>query len=115
MTGLAFAVFYTFLGIPLARYADRPGTQRSRLITVCLATWSLMTALCGLATNFTQLLAARIGVGVGEAGCSPAAHALLSELVPKEKRASAMGIRSEARREGKEWVRPCRPRWSSDQ
>jgi MFS family permease len=94
MTGLAFAVFYTFLGIPLARYADRPRTNRGRLIAVCLAVWSAMTALCGLAGNFMQLLAARIGVGVGEAGCSPAAHSLISELVPKERRATAMGVYS---------------------
>lgn len=94
MTGLAFAVFYTFLGIPLARYADRPRTNRARLIAACLAVWSGMTALCGLATNFLQLLLARIGVGVGEAGCSPAAHSLISELVPKERRATAMGVYS---------------------
>lgn len=94
MTGLAFAVFYTFLGIPLARYADRPRTNRSRLIAACLAVWSAMTALCGLAGNFAQLLAARIGVGIGEAGCSPAAHSLISELVPKERRATAMGVYS---------------------
>ena len=94
MTGLAFAVFYTFLGIPLARYADRPQTSRPRLIAVCLAVWSGMTALCGLAANFGQLLMARIGVGIGEAGCSPAAHSLISELVPKEKRATAMGVYS---------------------
>lgn len=94
MTGLAFALFYTVLGIPLARYADRPGADRSRLITVCLAVWSAMTALCGLATGFLQLLAARIGVGVGEAGCSPAAHSLISDLVPKARRATAMGVYS---------------------
>jgi len=94
MTGLAFAVFYTFLGIPLARYADRPGTNRARLITVCLTIWSAMTAVCGLATGFFQLLAARIGVGIGEAGCSPAAHSLISDIVPKEKRATAMSIYS---------------------
>ncbi len=94
MTGLAFAVFYTFLGIPLARYADKPQTSRPRLIAVCLAIWSAMTALCGLAGNFGQLLLARIGVGIGEAGCSPAAHSLISELVPKERRATAMGVYS---------------------
>jgi predicted MFS family arabinose efflux permease len=94
MTGLAFAVFYTFLGIPLARRADRPTTNRARLITVCLVIWSGMTALCGLATNFAQLLLARIGVGIGEAGCSPAAHSLISDVVPKERRATAMSIYS---------------------
>jgi predicted MFS family arabinose efflux permease len=92
MTGLAFALFYTVLGLPIARYADRPGTSRPRLIAVALAMWSAMTALCGLAQNFIQLLLARIGVGVGEAGCTPAAHSLISDLVPKERRASALGF-----------------------
>jgi predicted MFS family arabinose efflux permease len=92
MTGLAFALFYTVLGLPIARYADRPGTSRPRLIAVALAIWSAMTALCGLAQNFIQLLLARIGVGVGEAGCTPAAHSLISDLVPKERRASALGF-----------------------
>jgi len=92
MTGLAFALFYTVLGLPIARYADRPGTSRPRLIAIALAIWSAMTALCGLAQNFVQLLLARIGVGVGEAGCTPAAHSLISDLVPKERRASALGF-----------------------
>ena len=69
LTGLAFAVFYTGLGIPLAAFADRPRTHRPVLIAACLAVWSGMTALCGLATSYLQLLAARIGVGIGEAGC----------------------------------------------
>lgn len=92
LTGIAFALFYTVLGIPIARYADRPKTNRPRLIALALAVWSGMTALCGLAQNFTHLLLARIGVGVGEAGCTPAAHSLISDLVPKEKRASALGF-----------------------
>ena len=92
MTGIAFALFYTVLGLPIARYADRPGTNRPRLIAAALAIWSGMTALCGLANNFTHLLLARVGVGVGEAGCTPAAHSLISDLVPKERRASALGF-----------------------
>jgi len=92
MTGLAFALFYTFLGIPLARYADRSNTNRVGLIAISLAVWSGFTALCGIAHNFTQLLLARIGVGVGEAGCTPAAHSLITDLVPKEKRASAISF-----------------------
>jgi predicted MFS family arabinose efflux permease len=92
MTGIAFALFYTVLGLPIARYADRPGTNRPRLIAAALAIWSGMTALCGLANNFGQLLLARVGVGVGEAGCTPAAHSLISDLVPKERRASALGF-----------------------
>lgn len=92
MTGLAFALFYTLLGLPIARYADRPSTHRPKLIAMALATWSAMTALCGLAQNFVQLLVARIGVGVGEAGCTPAAHSLISDMVPKERRASALAF-----------------------
>lgn len=92
MTGLAFALFYTVLGLPIARYADRPSTNRPRLIALALAVWSAMTALCGLAQNFWQLLLARMGVGVGEAGCTPAAHSLISDLVPKERRSSALAF-----------------------
>ena len=92
MTGIAFALFYTVLGLPIARYADKPGTNRPRLIAAALAIWSGMTALCGLANSFTHLLLARVGVGVGEAGCTPAAHSLISDLVPKERRASALGF-----------------------
>lgn len=92
LTGLAFALFYTVLGLPIARYADRPTTSRPRLIAIALATWSAMTALCGMAQNYTQLLLARIGVGVGEAGCTPAAHSLISDMVPKERRASALAF-----------------------
>lgn len=92
MTGLAFALFYTFLGIPIARYVDRPKTNRAHVITISLGVWSAMTAACGLAQNFVQLLLARIGVGVGEAGCTPAAHSLITDAVPAEKRASAMAF-----------------------
>lgn len=92
MTGIAFAAFYTVLGIPIAGYADRPSTNRVRLISGALVIWSAMTALCGVAQNFAQLLLARIGVGVGEAGCTPAAHSLIAELAPPEKRSSAMAF-----------------------
>lgn len=92
MTGLAFALFYTALGLPIARYADRPTTNRPRLIAIALATWSLMTALCGMAANFYQLLLARIGVGVGEAGCTPPAHSLISDMVPPARRSSALAF-----------------------
>ncbi len=90
MTGLAFAVFYTVLGIPIARLADR--ANRVTIISGALVIWSGMTALCGMAQNFTQILAARIGVGVGEAGCSPPAHSLIADYFPPEKRASALSI-----------------------
>ncbi len=92
MTGLAFAVFYTVLGLPIARIADRRTSDRGKMIALALAVWSAMTALCGLAQNFGQLLLARIGVGVGEAGCTPAAHSLIADKVPPERRAGAMAF-----------------------
>lgn len=92
LAGPAFAVFYAVLGIPIARYADRDGTNRVRLISLALAIWSAMTAVCGLAQNFFQLLLARIGVGIGEAGCTPAAHSLITDAVPPAKRSSAIAF-----------------------
>ncbi|MBI1186196.1 MAG: MFS transporter [Alphaproteobacteria bacterium] len=92
MTGLAFALFYTVLGLPIARYAERG--HRPYIIAVALAIWSGFTALCGAAQNFVQLVLARIGVGVGEAGCTPPAHSLIMDYVPKEKRASALAFYS---------------------
>ena len=90
LSGLAFAVFYATLGLPVARLADK-GNRRN-IITVSLALWSGMTALCGLAQNFTQLLGARIGVGVGEAGSGPPSHSIIADLYPPERRAGAMAI-----------------------
>ncbi len=92
LAGPAFAVFYALLGIPIARYADKEGTNRIRLISLALAIWSAMTAVCGLAQNFVQLLFARIGVGIGEAGCTPAAHSLITDSVAPEKRSSAIAF-----------------------
>ena len=92
MTGIAFALFYAVLGLPIARYADRQSTNRGRLIAVALAFWSLATAVCGLAQNFVQLLVARMGVGIGEAGCTPAAHSLIADRVPPERRSSALAF-----------------------
>ena len=88
--GIAFATFYTFLGIPIARLSDK-GSRRN-VLTVCLALWSGATALCGLAANFFHLLLARIGVAVGEAGASPASHSMISDMFPPERRATALGI-----------------------
>ena len=90
LTGIAFALFYTFAGVPIARWADR-GTRRT-IMALGLAVWSGMTALTGLAQSFTQLALARIGVGVGEAACSPPAHSLLSDYFPPERRGTALSI-----------------------
>ena len=92
LTGFAFAMFYATLGIPIARFADR--TNRRNLIAAALGIWSIFTALSGLAQNFWHLLAARIGVGVGEAGCSPPAHSMIADYYPAEQRATALGIYS---------------------
>lgn len=90
MTGLSFALFYTTLAIPVAALADR--WNRSRIIAIAVAIWSAMTVLCGLSANFVQLFLARIGVGIGEAGSSPATHSLIADLFPPERRASALGV-----------------------
>lgn len=88
LVGLAFALFYTFAGLPIARLADRG--NRRKLIVVSLTLWSAMTAVCGLAQNFVQLLLARVGVGVGEAGCAPAAQSLISDYFPQTHRARSL-------------------------
>ncbi|MDO6414838.1 MFS transporter [Sphingomonas sp. BIUV-7] len=90
--GVAFALFYTVLGLPIARVADR--RSRVGIVALSLALWSAMTALCGMAGSFTQLLAARIGVGVGEAGCAPASQSLVADLYPPERRATALSLLS---------------------
>ena len=92
LTGLAFALFYTFLGLPIARLAER--ADRAKIVSVAVGVWSLFTVLCGFAGNFLQLLLARIGVGVGEAGCTPPAHSLISDITPAEKRSSAIAFYS---------------------
>ncbi|MDP1632580.1 MAG: MFS transporter [Caulobacter sp.] len=92
MTGLAFALFYTVLGLPIARLAER--SNRPRIIAASIIVWSGFTVLCGFAQNFWQLVLARIGVGVGEAGCTPAAHSLITDYTPREKRASAIAFYS---------------------
>jgi len=88
--GLAFAVFYTFLGIPIAALADR--RSRVKILAISMVIWSAMTAICGLANNFLTLLLARIGVGIGEAGASPPSHSLISDYFPIETRATALSI-----------------------
>jgi len=78
LSGLVFAIFYATLGIPVARLADR--TSRRNIIAVSLTIWSAMTAMCGLAQNFTQLMLFRIGVGIGAAGSSPPSHSIIADL-----------------------------------
>lgn len=88
--GLYFALLYTLLGIPIARLAER--FNRVNIIAVSLVVWSGFTALCGTAANFVTLAAFRFGVGIGEAGCSPPAHSLISDYFEPRKRASALSI-----------------------
>jgi MFS family permease len=88
--GLAFALFYTTLGIPIAALADR--WSRVKILSIAMVIWSGMTAVCGFAQNFWMLLLARIGVGVGEAGASPPSHSLISDYFPIETRATALSI-----------------------
>ena len=88
--GPAFAILYTFLGIPIARLAER--ANRVTIISVATATWSAATAACGLAANYWQLLIARLFVSVGEAGCSPPAHSLIADYFPVNRRGTALSI-----------------------
>ena len=90
LAGTAFALFYVTLGVPIAQLADR--VNRRNLIAAAVAIWSAMTALSGLAANIWHLVLARIGVGIGEAGCSPPAHSMIADMYPPESRASAMGF-----------------------
>jgi MFS family permease len=92
MGGLAFALFYTALGIPIAMLADRK--NRTWIITIALTVWSAMTAVCGLAQNFWQLFLARLGVGVGEAGGVAPAYSLISDYFPSHQRARALSVYS---------------------
>lgn len=92
LSGFTFAIFYVTMGIPVARLADKG--NRKNIVAISLSIWSAMTALSGLAGNFIQLLLARIGVGVGEAGGSPPAHAMISDYFPPQKRSTALSIYS---------------------
>ena len=88
--GLAFALFYTTLGIPIGRIVDK--RRRTTIMATGIAVWSLMTALCGVARNFTQLFIARIGVGVGEAALSPGAYSMLSDYFPPTELPRALSL-----------------------
>ncbi len=92
LAGFAFAIFYTLMGVPIARLADQK--NRRTLIAVGITFWSLMTAACGLARNFSHLFLARVGVGVGEATLSPAAMSMISDYFPVAKIARAISVYS---------------------
>ena len=102
LTGFGFSLLYTIVGIPLARYAD--AAHRVWIMTVCVALWSVMTALCGLATEITigsvtigafwVLLMCRVGVGIGEAGCTPPANSLIADYYAPRDRSQALGVYS---------------------
>jgi MFS family permease len=88
--GLSFAFFYVLVALPIARLADR--SSRRNIIAASVAVWSLATAACGLARGFPQLVAARLGVGAGEAGLSPAAQSMMADYFPPRRLAAALGV-----------------------
>ncbi len=90
LNGPPFAIFYALMGIPIAIAADR--YNRVVIIALCIAIWSIMAALCGFATSFAFLLIARIGVAIGEAGCTPPANSLIGDYFKPQSRANALGI-----------------------
>jgi MFS family permease len=90
LQGLSFALFYTIMGLPLGRLADTRG--RRNLIAACVIVWSLFTSACSAAKSFWSLFLTRIGVGVGEAGLSPAAYSLISDYFPPERLGVAISV-----------------------
>ena len=88
--GLAFALFYSILGLPIGRMVD--SRKRTTIIAVGIAVWSIMTAVCGLARNFLHLFLARVGVGVGEAALSPGAYSMISDYFPPHQRPRALSL-----------------------
>ena len=90
LLGTVFTLIYAVVGLPLGRMTDR--WHRTRLIAIGTAVWSLLTAATGVAKSYTQVFISRLGVGVGEAVCAPAAQSLLGDFFPPQQRARAMGI-----------------------
>ena len=88
--GIAFALFYATLGIPIAAWADR--SSRRNVLALAVALWSAMTALCGAAASFAMLVLARIGTAIGEAGGTPPSHSLISDYFPLRQRATALSL-----------------------
>jgi len=90
LQGLSFALFYTFMGIPLGRIAD--SCNRRNLIGVCIVIWSIFTSLCSAAKSYFSLFLVRIGVGIGEAGLGPSAYSLISDYFPRERIGTAISV-----------------------
>jgi MFS family permease len=90
MSGMAFALFYSVMGIPIARWADRG--NRATIITLTTAVWSVAVALCGVTRSFAQMLAVRVAVAVGEASCVPPAHSLIPDYFTRAERPRAVSI-----------------------
>jgi predicted MFS family arabinose efflux permease len=90
LTGFAFAVFYATLGVPLAVLSDR--MNRRNIVAAAVTVWSVMTVACGMAQNYTQLLLARIGVGIGEAGSSPQSHSMIADMYAQHERSRALAF-----------------------
>ena len=90
LTGVAFSLFYVIFGFPFARLADR--ATRKNIVAAALTMWSVMTMVCGAAVGFWSLFAARMGVGVGEAGSGPAGQSMLADFFRREQLARAMGF-----------------------
>jgi predicted MFS family arabinose efflux permease len=90
LTGPPFALFYAVMGIPIAMWADR--ANRVWIIALCVVIWSIMTVLCGLASGFLWLLLFRVGVAIGEAGCTPPANSIITDYYPQKSRATAISI-----------------------
>lgn len=90
LQGLAFSLFYAFMGVPIAALADRK--SRIKIISIGIAFWSLATAACGLSKNFIQMFLARLSVGAGEAALSPAFYSIVADLFPKDKIGRALGV-----------------------
>jgi predicted MFS family arabinose efflux permease len=92
LTGISFALFYATLGVPIAILADR--SNRRNIISIAVAVWSAMTVVTGMAQNFIQILLARIGVGIGEAGCLPPSQSITSDIFPPQERSMALAVLS---------------------
>ena len=92
LNGPPFAIFYAVMGLPIAMWADR--SNRVWIMTICIVLWSIMTALCGLAAGFLMLLLFRVGVAIGEAGCTPPANSIIADYFPAQSRAGALGVYS---------------------